>query len=354
MAVQTARQPSMNGVQAHRSMSMTDDDFKYTNAFKNRVWTWLRKQPKLTYTEYRNRSKDHQCEEWAFKDVQTDIILWGIWDEKLGCVVPKSPSNQERIASYNTPVVPPPVKELPPAPPSNANLIALPPAPEIKRRKLDAELKAVAQASIIAKPDITWEELQKELDWPEFTKTNYYAMREFLRASGDLPPLDEHATRGRKVSGDVALARQHLETLTRDELGLMNHKSYMEKFRHFSINNKNYYNAYKYVLKKFSIPRATKARKPSIDVAMATPMVATPNLALQPVKPLEYFDAVEVMAELDLSNIPQAHHLAVRDVFNDYFKKRMKSANTNGTIKVNVQMDPPLLEIRRAVKMVRS
>jgi hypothetical protein len=338
------------------SVSITDIDFIYKNAFKLRVWTYLRTKPKLTFKEYQNLSKDYICKQDAFDSVKQDITLWGIWDERLGHVVPKVKVNMDRIEGYRQHL--PVQKEVAPSqpivepPPSIANQIAMMTAtPDRTRRLLDKDLKAVAEEWFVKDPNITYETLQKHIAWPDFTKSNYYAMRADLRVMGRIPMPDE-IIRGRTPSGDTLLARKNLETLKKEELPLFTYPQYMERFGHRSLEAHNFRSAMAWIMKKHSIPRSQK-EKP-IDVSTHQPTPTTTNLTQVDVTPRKPINAVTIMATVDLSSIPQAHHMAVADAFRNLFIQIRADGNVNGTIKVNILMDPPQIEVRRAVRFEQA
>ena len=352
-----------HAVEKGSSVSISEEDFIYKNAFKLRCWTYLRKRPTLTFKEYQNVAKDYICKQDAFDSVKKDIALWGIMDTRLGHIVPKTKANMERIESYTKHLtvekeispsghavqVYPPVAE--PAPPIANQIAMMTATPERTRKRLDKELKAVAEECFVKNPDISYEELQKEINWPEFAKSSYYMMRTDLRVMGRIPMPDE-ISRGRIAGGDTVLARKNLETLKKEELQLFTYPQYMERFGHRSLEAHNFRSAMKWVQKKYSIPNPSR-QKP-IDVSTHTPTPASTKLIQVDVTPKRPINAVTILATVDLANIDQSQHSAVADAFRNLFTQIRADSNVNSTIKVNILMDPPCIEVRKAVRFEQA
>lgn len=307
-------------------------EFSYKNAFKHRIFTHLRLRPNLTFQEYRNKAKDMHCEQWAFDDVKKDIDLWGYWNGE--CIISRSSPEAKALIDKELQAQ---INKLTEAPPSMspkrdepiimnvANQLAL---PEPKRRRLNPELKAIAIELLISKPKIDYKEFQSQLKWPECTYSAFYSMKAQLMVTGDIPKSDNHSTSGRgHLSGEVALARQNLIQLTYIEIYDMGMQAYKDKFGHRDITSTAYYNANKWALKQ---------KAPTPEPKPVKAIVAAPA---------EPREAIEILAELDLVGIPPEHHMAVKNVFKSYFEKRAP----NSKIKMVVQMDPPVLEIRKSI-----
>lgn len=290
--------------------------FDYKNVFKSRIWTYLRMYPNLSFAEYQKKAADKQCQEWAFDDVKKDISVFGEWNGKE--IVPRA----SLVNMSSTP--PPEPKPLPtPVEPPVAHQIALPDPPD-KRIKLDQTLKAMALEIIIKTPLITYDELQAQMNWPELDKQNFYTLRYRLKTEGKIPKGE-----GRVVSPDTKVCRQNLARLGFKALTGMNHEQYLEKYSHQV---------------KPSIFRSIR----SSELKAKAPV---PEVVAQPTG--QVVVAWESWAELDLSEFKVEDHSKVRKCFQSYFEKRRPDVMRAGKIKLSVMSDPPVLEIRKAVSIIR-
>lgn len=313
-----------------------------SNAFKCRLWTYLSRSPKLTFKEYQNKAKDTITKEDSFNQVKMDVGLWCIWDPQHNQMVPKSPSNVERIegliarskAAEATPIPEPTTTPV-------AHQIALPEPPK-KRNKLDLELKQLARELFIKDPNITYEAIQKELDWDAFTTSNFYSMRQQLRIEGVIP-MPEGGS-GRKLSGDVALARKNLSQLKLADLETLTYPKYKEKFGHFGIEPQNYYNAHKWAVREWG-----KKLAPTVVAVPAQVAEVKPAAIVEQPKPMVAKNTVKIIATIDMSKFDMKHYAHVQEAFKSYFDQRAQEQGHKHSLQFMVTMDPATLEIRKPV-----
>jgi hypothetical protein len=316
-----------------------------SNAFKSRLWTYLSRSPSWTYKEYQNRAKDNVTKEQSFVEVKRDIELWCIWDPQHNQMVPKSPSNLERIEGLIARLLPPkeitPVAPIAAAPIPAAHQIALPERGRT-HNKLDPDLKHLARELFIKNPDITYEAIQKELGWKEFSTTNFYSMRSKLRIEGAIPMLEgDNISHGRKLSGDVALARKNLAQLKLSELETLTCPKYKEMFGHHGIEPHNYYNANRWAIKE-----ARAKLPPPIVAPVAVAGTKAAAIIEQP-KPMVAKNTVKIIATIDLAEFKPDAYMPLQRAFKSYFDQRAAEAGKTHSLQFMVTTDPATLEIRK-------
>jgi hypothetical protein len=367
-----------NGVigQQNPGLFVNQHDFIYKNNFKNRVWSYVRTNPNLTFKEYQRIAHDNQCREGVFDDVKREAQAFGIWDPVQKCIVPKTPSAIERIEALNhqnekakeppppLPATPPSIEQvLEPVAPSPIGIgtqLALDnAAPRRQKRRLDEELKEIVTQEIKAKPTITYEELQERVKWPEFTLFNFYTHRRKLIELGQIEIPAYLTGRGRLPCGEALLARKHLMEMNPDEIQQTSYPKYKTKYGNHGLSEKDFSRAHGWALKQrnlipngYNTQAMAQAVNPMAAAAKPIVLVDREDTSVAPVvvKPSTPRNMFAIIASIPFpETLPEKHYGEVAKMFAQYFEERLTKVGKKNPFKCNAMTDPACIEIRKPV-----
>lgn len=353
MAVIQGHLKNVNGLQ------INDADMAYTNTFKSKVWTWLARFPQLTFPEYQNKAHDKITRKDAFDEVKRDMQEHCIWDAMQGRMIPATPRNKERLESLQTStplniIAPSPVAPIIPPAPSVANQIAMMTSTDGKRQRkpLDATLKTMARDELIKQPRVTYDELQTIIQWPEFTKSSYYSMRQDLIKEGLITEQILGGV-GRRPSEEMVRLRELFMAMPIDELRNHTAVTFRKTKGNANVEGPTFVRAQAYVLSKRTTGTRAKALRSPIANPMqavapaAKPMVIAEDPDVVSPTPVLKANTVVIMATIDMAGIPADYHKAVAEKFDMYFEERCRQASKENNLRTVLLTYPPCLEIRK-------